>query len=357
MADLIRDAPLGQLIRWATKNRHLQYPEEKADFKLPQAWQDLLDSPGAAVDEPRSSSSSTADDEIRPSRTTGDVQARLEADELHNLEKKQSIPIAPKQTKDGTILVDWYYSDDSEDPHNWSNRKRLLIAAVICLYTFVVYTSSAIYTSSIEGIRRQWGVGELEASLGLSLYVLGYGVGPLVFSPLSEIPRIGRSPVYAGTMFLFVIISIPTAFAPNFAGLMVLRFLQGFFGSPCLASGGASLGDMYSLMALPYAMVAWVSAAYCGRESRPPIRAPRLDANPYPQPPWAPSSAASPSPSRAGAGRSTSPSGPRPPSSSPCSSPCPRRAPPISSSAAHAASAPSLAATASCPRARSTSNT
>ncbi|CAG8898870.1 unnamed protein product [Penicillium salamii] len=65
-------------------------------------------------------------------------------------------------------------------------------------------------------------------------------------------------------MFLFVIISIPTALVKNFAGLMVLRFLQGFFGSPCLASGGASIQDMYSLMSLPYAMMAWVSAAYCG---------------------------------------------------------------------------------------------
>ncbi|KND88474.1 Caffeine resistance protein 5 [Tolypocladium ophioglossoides CBS 100239] len=300
MADLIRDAPLGQLIRWVTKNKYLQYPEEKAGFKLPQPWQDMLDSPNALGDdesrEHPSSSSSTAGDgdgrtqqqqqqqqqrqadreknqaaapeeddgHLHRTRTAEDVAARLEADELHRLEKRQSIPIVPKRTKDGAILVDWYYSDDADDPHNWSNKKRLLVGVIICLYTFVVYTSSAIYTSSIAGIRAQWGVGSLTASLGLSLYVLGYGIGPLVFSPLSEIPRVGRSPVYAVTMFLFVVLSIPTAFAPNFAGLLVLRFLQGFFGSPCLASGGASLGDMYSLMALPYAMVAWVSAAYCG---------------------------------------------------------------------------------------------
>ncbi|KAB8230260.1 MFS transporter [Aspergillus alliaceus] len=164
----------------------------------------------------------------------------------------------------GTILVDWYYTDDSENPHNWSNSKRALIATLICLYTFVVYTTSAIYTSSTEGIMKDFGVSTLLATLGLSLYVLGYGIGPLIFSPLSEIPVIGRSPVYIVTMFLFVIISIPTAFVDNFAGLVVLRFLQGFFGSPCLASGGASIGDMYSLMSLPYAMMAWVAAAYCG---------------------------------------------------------------------------------------------
>ncbi|PNY29858.1 Caffeine resistance protein 5, partial [Tolypocladium capitatum] len=275
MADLIRDAPLGQLIRWASKNKYLQYPEEKAGFELPRPWQDVLDSLGGLADDgfreppPPSSSSSTVADEDRQMQQQEDQEKQEDqegqpAPGQGRLEKTQSVPVVPQRTEDGTILVDWYYSDDAENPHNWSNKKRVLIATVICLYTFVVYTSSAIYTSSIEGLRAQWGVSELKASLGLSLYVLGYGIGPLVFSPLSEIPRIGRSPVYTVTMFLFVVISIPTAFAPNFAGLMVLRFLQGLFGSPCLASGGASLGDMYSLQMLPYAMVAWVSAAYCG---------------------------------------------------------------------------------------------
>src|SRR5437016_4742293 len=65
-------------------------------------------------------------------------------------------------------------------------------------------------------------------------------------------------------MALFTIISLPTAMVDNFAGLLVLRFLQGFFGSPSLANGAASLQDMYSFLYLPYALVAWVAAAFCG---------------------------------------------------------------------------------------------
>lgn len=304
MADIIRDAPLGQVIRFVTRNKYLKYPEEKEDFKLPDPWITLMNNPDAIVEDAAvenltvaaSSASSTvaADDDTKPkqknknpehdedpekadrpplrlqrTRSAQDTQAytadRLHVDEEHEIEKVQSIPIVPKKTKDGAILVDWYYSDDADNPHNWSNNKRLGISLIICLYTFVVYTSSAIYTSSTEGVMKAFGVSQLKATLGLALYVLGYGIGPLLFSPLSEIPRIGRNPVYIVTMFLFVIISIPTALVGNYPGLMVLRFLQGFFGSPCLASGGASLGDIYSLMALPYAMMAWVSAAYCGR--------------------------------------------------------------------------------------------
>ncbi|KAJ5436590.1 Major facilitator superfamily domain general substrate transporter [Penicillium cf. griseofulvum] len=272
MESVIREAPFGQLVRFLTNNTYFQYPEEKPGFKLPDTWLKSLNPSGDESDEKdiiRQDSNQSHDnsDTLTRASTQASMQfteARLEADEQHEIEKLKSIPIAPKKIEDGSILVDWYYTDDPENPHNWSNRKRALITTMICLYTFVVYTTSAIYTSSTEGIMKEFGVSSLVSTLGLSLYVLGYGIGPLVFSPLSEIPTIGRNPVYIITMFLFVIISIPTAFVDNFPGLMVLRFLQGFFGSPCLASGGASIGDMYSLMSLPYAMMAWVSAAYCG---------------------------------------------------------------------------------------------
>ena len=329
---LVRDSAAGQLIRFATRNRYLLYPEEEPGFKLPDCWIDILNnperdlpphthpessSPPSPDTDEKSSESGPADgpssasrndeksgipdggsdvaesngsanantsatvpgqprsasrERLRLERTrTGSsslayTQERLEEEAHHGLEQSKSVPIVPKRTRDGAILVDWYYSDDPENPHNWSNGKRLGITLIICFYTFVVYTTSAIYTSSEGGVQKAFGVSSIKSTLGLSLYVLGYGVGPLIFSPLSEIPIIGRNPVYIATMWLFVILSIPTAFAQNYAGLMVLRFLTGFFGSPCLASGGASLGDIYSLMSLPYAMMAWVAAAYCGRK-------------------------------------------------------------------------------------------
>ena len=308
--EYMREAPIGQLVRFLTKNKYFKYPEEQPGFKLPDPWLELMNNPDApghespASNAPSSQTSTVnvnsgserekqqqqqqprktdeGEEEEEEGTTSGDQEkavddgparggqappadSRLEADEEQaEVTRVESTPIVPRKTKTGAILVDWYYTDDAADPHNWTNRRRLAVGALICSYTFIVYTSSAIYTASTQDVMRVFGVSGVEASLGLSLYVLGYGIGPLVFSPLSEIPRIGRNPVYIATMFLFVILSIPTAFVGNFAGLLVLRFLQGFFGSPCLASGGASLGDMYSLMSLPYALTAWVAAAYCG---------------------------------------------------------------------------------------------
>lgn len=131
------------------------------------------------------------------------------ADAMVDLQKTTSVPIVPKRTKTGAILVDWYYTNDQENPRNWSKKKRGLITEIIFIYTAIVYSASAIYSSSEGGVEKAFGVNSIDASLGLSMYVLGYGVGPLVLSPLSEIGVIGRNPVYIITMALFVILSIP----------------------------------------------------------------------------------------------------------------------------------------------------
>lgn len=123
---------------------------------------------------------------------------------------------------------------------------------------------SSIYTPSIPGVMERFGVGPQLASMGLSMYVLAYGLGPMLFSPLSELPLIGRNPPYMITFAIYVILLVPTALVDNFPGLIVLRFLAGFFGSPCLATGGASLQDMFSLIKLPYVLSLWALAATCG---------------------------------------------------------------------------------------------
>ncbi|KAL8916718.1 MAG: hypothetical protein Q9172_006173 [Xanthocarpia lactea] len=301
MADIIRDAPIGQLIRFVTRNKVLQYPEEQPGFQLPESYNTALNSFVTShieeknVDSESSSSThskatipsqplegkETTEKEDYPVKSRDDLEAtltrtksrestrqwtedRLQIDRELSLERSKSIPVAPTKTGDGNILVDWYTTDDPANPQNWSNIKRASVALIICLYTFAVYSGSAIYTSSTYEVMSVFNVDATAASLPLALYVLAYGIGPLFFSPLSEIPLVGRNPVYAATFSLFFIISIPTALAKNFAGLLVLRFLQGFLGSPCLATGGATMQDMYSMLKVPYAMTFWVSAAYCG---------------------------------------------------------------------------------------------
>lgn len=140
--------------------------------------------------------------------------------------------------------------------------KKIWQTAILFLYTFVVYAASAIYTPSEQGVMAEFDVGIPKAALGLSMYVLGYGFGPLLFSPLSEIPSIGRNIPYITSFTLFVIMAVPTALTPTYGGLLALRFITGFLGSPCLATGGATVQDIFSFMKIPYGLTAWVAAAF-----------------------------------------------------------------------------------------------
>jgi DHA1 family multidrug resistance protein-like MFS transporter len=123
-----------------------------------------------------------------------------------------------------------------------------------------------------------FGVGNTKAALGLSMYVLGCksplpfsfqqhlitpdGLGPLLWSPMSEIPIFGRNVPYVGTFVIYVILCVPTALVNNVGGLLVLRFLTGFFGSPCLANGGATMQDLFNPLYIPYAIAIWAAGLY-----------------------------------------------------------------------------------------------
>lgn len=83
---------------------------------------------------------------------------------------------------------------------------------------------------------QEFHISEVATTLGLTLFVAGYGLGPLLWSPMSEIPQVGRNPVYIATLVVFVALQVPTALAGNFGTLLAFRFLTGLFGSPALAT-------------------------------------------------------------------------------------------------------------------------
>jgi DHA1 family multidrug resistance protein-like MFS transporter len=259
MSEFIRDTSFAGLVRLVTRNRVLQHAEELPDYQLPAAYTALL--PAAKSNNKNESpvSSSTYSDRSEPAETSTTT------------EEEDSNPFAPQVLADGTIIVDWYSADDVANPQNWSLTRKLVPTGIIVVYTFAVYLSSSIFTSSYGGVRAQFGVGNQSSSLTLSMYVLAYGMGPMIFSPLSEIPAVGRGMLYTVTLGVFVLLLIPTALVDNFAGLVVLRFLLGFVGSPCLATGPASLGDMFALQKLPYAMSFWAFVATSGPAVGPVI--------------------------------------------------------------------------------------
>lgn len=300
---VLRDAPFGQLVRLVTKNKFFKYPEELPGFEIP--WQKQgagekekqlgsgENRPGSGsdtesevpIDEPKlevPEVPNPADPEglshvptARSTRTTDAAgrtltrestkpwtSDRLEVERDEQAARTRSTVIVPTTTEDGITLIDWYTTDDPANPQNWSSGRKALVSSNIFFYTFAAYCASAIYTPSEGGVMQAFNVSQVKASLGLSVYVLGYGTGPMIFSPLSEIPVVGRNPPYIITFGLFTILAVGTALAPTYGSLITLRLITGILSSPALATGGATMQDMYSLLKLPYALSVWVAAAF-----------------------------------------------------------------------------------------------
>jgi hypothetical protein len=55
------------------------------------------------------------------------------------------------------------------------------------------------------------------------------------------------------------VFSILAATVNSWGGFLVVRFLQAFFGSPCLAIGGASMYDLFPDLTVPYSLAIWIT--------------------------------------------------------------------------------------------------
>jgi len=81
-------------------------------------------------------------------------------------------------------LVEWAGEDDPEKPMNWPNGAKFMVMLEVMILNFSFYAASAIFTPSIPGIEEGFGVGTADGTLGLSLFVIAYGIGPLIVGPL-----------------------------------------------------------------------------------------------------------------------------------------------------------------------------
>lgn len=88
---------------------------------------------------------------------------------------------------------------------------------------------------------------------------------------MSEIPYIGRNPVYIGTLFAFVLLQLPVIYASNASMLLGFRFITGLVGSPVLATGGATIADIYEPKKQAYGIGVWGIAAVFGPAMGPLI--------------------------------------------------------------------------------------
>jgi multidrug resistance protein len=152
-------------------------------------------------------------------------------------------PYPGSGTESDPFVVDWL-EGDPENPYNWPRPKKWAMTYLTAFAVLCIAFSSSSYSGGIGPVIRALHASQDEAILGVSLYVLGFGLGPLIFAPFSE--TFGRRKVFIGSYLPFTLFHLGGALAQNVPTLLITRFFAGACGSAPLTNSGGIIADIWN---------------------------------------------------------------------------------------------------------------
>ncbi|PWY81944.1 MFS multidrug transporter [Aspergillus heteromorphus CBS 117.55] len=170
-------------------------------------------------------------------------------------------PLSHTKTSE-EMIVDFDGPDDPYKPMNWSFRKKAVTTVLYGLTTMGATWASSIFSTGTSQVDAEFHVGEEVGTLGTALLLFGFGLGPLVWAPLSEV--YGRKPAVLAPYFIAGIFSFGTAAAKDLQTVMLTRFFCGFFGSAPVTNTGGVLSDIWTAEQRGAAIVGYAMAVVGG---------------------------------------------------------------------------------------------
>lgn len=159
--------------------------------------------------------------------------------------------------------------NDIDNPRNWSLRWKWFVTTYVATIAWSGSLTSSIPAGSIGSIRKEFGISNDVAGLTITMYLLGYCIGPLIFSPLSEF--YGQQRIFQVTVLAYMIFTLMSAFAPDFATHLVGRLLSGISIASGLSNAPAVLTDMWDDMERGNAVVLYSLMVWAGPSVGPVI--------------------------------------------------------------------------------------
>ena len=137
---------------------------------------------------------------------------------------------------------------------------RLLLLLVIVL-TGLGDLTTQIYVPSLPAIAADFGVGKEAVQHTLTAFVLAFGLGQLVWGPLSD--RFGRRIVLLSGLLLYLAASIACYLADSTGSLIGARFAQGAGASAAIVLARAITRDAWGARAGPVMMLGTLAIGLC----------------------------------------------------------------------------------------------
>ncbi|PIG88031.1 MFS multidrug transporter [Aspergillus arachidicola] len=177
-------------------------------------------------------------------------------------------PYAGSGTEDDPFVVSWI-PNDPRNPMEFSEVQKWSYTVLVSFVTLTVALVSSAYSGGMGQIVKDFDCEQEVAILGISLFVLGFAFGPLIWAPMSE--TFGRRHIFTSTFFLLTAFNAGAAGAQNIQTLIILRFLAGFFGSSPFGNAGGTIADMFPAAKRGIAISLFAAAPLCGPTFGPVI--------------------------------------------------------------------------------------
>lgn len=171
-------------------------------------------------------------------------------------------------TEDDPYRIDWL-DNDPRNPMDFPTWYKWMIALSMAASVLAVSLCSSAFSAGFQSLLREFGTSLPVVTLTLSLFVLGFAIGPLAWAPMSEL--YGRQILFASTFGLFTIFNAGVCGSQNMWTVIILRFFAGSFGSSPLTNAGGVIADMFPARERGIATAIFAAAPFLGPALGPVI--------------------------------------------------------------------------------------
>ncbi|EEB06984.1 spermidine family transporter [Schizosaccharomyces japonicus yFS275] len=134
--------------------------------------------------------------------------------------------------------------DDPELATNWPLWLKLRNVFVMGCACLSAGWGSSVFSAALPQVMRKFNLSHEVALLSITLYVLGFASGPVIWAPMCEL--FGRRRPMTAAVFIFCIFHIAVATAKDVHTILICRFFCGFFGSSPITTVAGSFADMFT---------------------------------------------------------------------------------------------------------------
>ncbi|KAJ9302070.1 hypothetical protein DTO271G3_936 [Paecilomyces variotii] len=148
--------------------------------------------------------------------------------------------------REGIEIHTWNSAEDPDNPFNWSPTYKWVLTITVCFISILTGLPAGTYGAGNNEMEQRFHVQNQpfpNLYWATTSWNMGAAFWPLIFVPLTE--SSGRMPGYFVAYFILVISLFPSAFAQNFATLVVTRFFGGGASSVSINIVGGSISDVW----------------------------------------------------------------------------------------------------------------